>query len=105
MHQGKNYTSSNAQEDHAYPFAGESNAKVRLGVVPSIGGEITWMNIFCGEQNESSGNEEYLARVNWMHNTALAVQVLNRTHTQLKPLKFDIATGKREVLLEEKHDL
>jgi hypothetical protein len=46
MHQGKNYTSSNAQEDHAYPFAGESNAKVRLGVVPSIGGEITWMNIF-----------------------------------------------------------
>ncbi|KAK3129793.1 hypothetical protein QOZ80_6BG0484800 [Eleusine coracana subsp. coracana] len=106
MHQGKNYTGPNAQEDHAYPFAGEANAKVRLGVVPSHGGEITWMDILCGDQNKSNGGKEgYLGRVIWMHNGALAVQVLNRTHTQLKLLKFDIATGKRKVLLEEKHDI
>ncbi|TVU09017.1 hypothetical protein EJB05_42455, partial [Eragrostis curvula] len=106
MHQGKNDVGPNAQEDHPYPFAGEANVKVRLGVVPSHGGEITWMDILCGGQNKSNGGkEEYLARVNWMHNNALAVQVLNRTHTQLKLLKFDIATGSREVLLEEKHNL
>ncbi|WVZ80259.1 hypothetical protein U9M48_027751 [Paspalum notatum var. saurae] len=106
MHQGKNCVGPIAQEDHPYPFAGEANAKVRLGVVPSHGGEITWMDVVCGEQNNSNGREEeYLARVNWMHNNALAVQVLNRDHTKLKLLKCDVTTGKREVLLEEKHNV
>ncbi|GJN34280.1 hypothetical protein PR202_gb22929 [Eleusine coracana subsp. coracana] len=80
MHQGKNYTGPNAQEDHAYPFAGEANAKVRLGVVPSHGGEITWMDILCGDQNKSNGGKEgYLGRVIWMHNGALAVQIKEKT--------------------------
>lgn len=61
------------------------------------------MDVLCGEQNKlNGGEEEYLARVNWMHNNALAVQVLNRTHTKLKLLKFDTSTLKREVFLEEK---
>ncbi|CAN6216823.1 unnamed protein product [Urochloa humidicola] len=106
MHQGQNSVGPTAQEDHPYPFAGQANAKVRLGVVPSHGGEIMWMDVLCGDQNKSSsGEEEYLARVNWMHNDVIAVQVLNRTHTKLKLLKFNVATGKREVLLEEKHNI
>jgi dipeptidyl-peptidase 4 len=105
MHQGKDSVGLDAQEDHAYPFAGAANVKVRLGVVLSNGGGVTWMDLLCGEPNGAHGDEEYLARVNWMNNNTLAVQVLNRTHTKLKLLKFDIATGKREVLLEEKHDI
>uniref|UniRef100_A0A8R7UG75 Dipeptidyl peptidase 8 n=1 Tax=Triticum urartu TaxID=4572 RepID=A0A8R7UG75_TRIUA len=105
MHQGKSSVGLDAQEDHAYPFAGAANVKVRLGVVSSGGGEVTWMDLLCGEPNGAHGDEEYLARVNWMHHNALAVQVLNRAHTKLKLLKFDIATGKREVLLEEEHDI
>jgi dipeptidyl-peptidase-4 len=105
MHQGKSSVGPDAQEDHAYPFAGAANVKVRLGVVPSHGGEVTWMDLLCGDPNGSHSDEEYLARVNWMHNSALAVQVLNRSHTKLKLLKFDITTGKREVLLEEQHDI
>ncbi|XP_052143895.1 uncharacterized protein LOC127763284 [Oryza glaberrima] len=104
MHQGKSSVGPDAQEDHAYPFAGAANVKVRLGVVSSHGGEITWMDLLCGEPNSIHGDEEYLARVNWMHNSAIAVQVLNRTHSKLKLLKFDIASGKREVILEEEHD-
>ncbi|RCV06027.1 hypothetical protein SEVIR_1G129300v4 [Setaria viridis] len=104
MHQGKSSVGPDAQEDHAYPFAGAANVKVRLGVVSSHGGEVTWMDLLCGDPNGSHGDEEYLARVNWMNNNALAVQVLNRSHTKLKLLKFDITTGKREVLLEEQHD-
>ncbi|XP_015878462.2 uncharacterized protein LOC107414785 [Ziziphus jujuba] len=101
MHQGKSSVGLEAQEDHAYPFAGASNVKVRLGVVSSAGGPITWMDLVCGGTDQPDNEEEYLARVNWMHENILVAQVLNRTHTKLKILKFDITTGKRKVILEE----
>lgn len=101
MHQGKSSVGLEAQEDHPYPFAGASNVKVRLGVVSSVGGPITWMELLCGEKENE---EEYLARVNWMHGNVLIAQVLNRSHSKLKILKFDIKNGKRKVLLvEEQH--
>ncbi|OVA14701.1 Peptidase S9 [Macleaya cordata] len=104
MHQGKSSVGSDAQEDHAYPFAGASNVIVRLGVVSSSGGPITWMDLLCGEQFQDDTNEEYLARVNWMPGNFLAAQVLNRSHTQLKILKFDIKTGQKKVLFIEEQD-
>ena len=104
MHQGKSSLGSDAQEDHAYPFAGASNVRVRLGVVSSSGGPITWMDLLCGGKDQPEGDEEYLARVNWMTGNVLTVQVLNRLHTKLKILKFDIKTGERSVILEEEHD-
>lgn len=99
MHQGKSSVGLDAQEDHAYPFAGGPNVKVRLGVVPATGGPVSWMDLLCG--GEQAEDEEYLARVNWMHGNILTAQVLNRTHSKLKILKFDIKTGQREVILQE----
>ncbi|KAL3521646.1 hypothetical protein ACH5RR_019795 [Cinchona calisaya] len=104
MHQGKSSIGSEAQEDHAYPFAGGPNVKVRLGVVSVGGGPVTWMDLRCGEKVEVDGDEEYLARVNWMHGNVLTAQILNRLHSKLKILKFDIKTGHRKVLLEEEHE-
>lgn len=104
MHQGKSTVGPEAQEDHAYPFAGASNVKVRLGVVSSSGGSVTWMDLLCGEKDQTNPDEEYLARVNWMHGNILTAQVLNRSHSKIKILKFDIRTGEREVLLVEEHD-
>ncbi|KAL5570463.1 hypothetical protein UlMin_027038 [Ulmus minor] len=101
MHQGKSSVGADAQEDHAYPFAGASNVKVCLGVVSSAGGPITWMDLQCGGTNPPENEEEYLARVNWMYGNVLIVQVLNRSHTKLKILKFDPRTGQRKVILEE----
>lgn len=103
MHQGKSSVGSEAQEDHAYPFAGTSNVKVRLGVVSVTGGPITWMDLLCGRNNQNN-EEEYLARVNWMHGNVLTAQVLNRSHTKLKVLKFDIKTGQRKVVFVEELD-
>ncbi|KAK6117730.1 hypothetical protein DH2020_048519 [Rehmannia glutinosa] len=100
MHQGKNSVGSDAQEDHAYPFAGNSNVKVRLGVIPATGGPVTWMDLLCGQ----SENEEYLARVNWMRGNILTAQVLNRTHSKLKILRFDIKTGQKKLILEEENE-
>ncbi|KAM7468997.1 hypothetical protein LguiA_007180 [Lonicera macranthoides] len=104
VHQGKSTVGPEAQEDHAYPFAGTSNVKVRLAVVSSSGGSVTWMDLLCGEKDQTNPDEEYLARVNWMHGNILTAQVLNRSHSKLKILKFDIRTGEREVLLVEEHD-
>ncbi|KAF8379713.1 hypothetical protein HHK36_029158 [Tetracentron sinense] len=101
MHQGKSLVGSDAQEDHAYPFAGTSNVKVRLGVVSATGGPITWMDLLCGENDRGDNDEEYLARVNWMPENVLVAQVLNRSHSKLKILKFDIKTGQRKVILVE----
>ncbi|KAK1302041.1 hypothetical protein QJS10_CPB12g00841 [Acorus calamus] len=103
MHQGKNSVGSDAQEDHPYPFAGASNVKVRLGVVSVGEGTVTWMDLLCGNEDETNGGEEYLARVNWMPENNLTAQVLNRCQTKLKILKFDIETGHREVLFVEEH--
>ncbi|CAD5194586.1 unnamed protein product [Musa acuminata subsp. malaccensis] len=101
MHEGKKSVGSDAQEDHAYPFAGASNVKVRLGVVAASGGEVTWMDLICGVQDEAGGAEEYLARVNWMPDNSLVAQVLNRSQTKLEILKFDIQTGKKVILFVE----
>ena len=62
MHQGKSTVGSEAQEDHAYPFAGASNVKVRLGVVSSSGGSVTWMHLLGGVKDQTNPDEEYLAR-------------------------------------------
>ncbi|KAL4575739.1 hypothetical protein LXL04_011823 [Taraxacum kok-saghyz] len=102
MHQGKNTVGSDAQEEHAYPFAGATNVKVRLGVVPVIGGPVTWMDLCCGGTNNT--DDEYLARVNWMHGNVLVAQVLNRSHSKLKLLKFDMKTGQGKCIFVEEEE-
>ena len=92
-HQGKDTTRAGAQEDHHYPFAGGDNAHVRLGVISQAGGEPTWMDL---------GNQEiYLARVDWLPDGRLCAQLENRSQTQLDLVEFDLATGRRRLLLRE----
>ncbi|XP_058749634.1 uncharacterized protein LOC131622606 [Vicia villosa] len=102
MHQGKSSAGPDAQEDHPYPFAGASNVKVRLGVVSVTGGSTTWMDLDCGGVKELDNEDEYLARVNWMHGNILTAQIINRHQTKIKMVKFDIRTGQgRDILVEE----
>ncbi|XP_015934351.1 uncharacterized protein LOC107460501 [Arachis duranensis] len=104
MHQGKSSVGLDAQEDHPYPFAGASNVKVRLGVVSVSGSSTSWMDLRCGGLEQQDNEEEYLARVNWMHGNILTAQVLNRKHTKIKILKFDVKTGQRKTILEEENN-
>lgn len=102
MHPGKSNLGGDAQEDHAYPFSGEPNVKVRLGIVPSNGGDIVWTDLHCGDNNKD-GEDEYLARVSWMPDNTLIAQVLNRYHSRLKVLKFDIKTGRQDIIFVEEN--
>ncbi|CAM6096505.1 unnamed protein product [Calypogeia fissa] len=103
MHQGKTNVGGDAEEDHSYPFAGQANVKVRLGIVAAAGGEVTWMQLHAG--TTEFDDEEYLARVMWLPDGHLTAQVQNRTQTKLKLLKFDPMTGSREIMLTEESDV
>ncbi len=98
MHQGSESTGQSAQEDHGYPFAGQANAKVKLGVVPSGGGEPTWMDLGPSE-------DIYLARVHWMPDGQLWAQIENREQSQLDLLRFDLKTGASTRVLRESSEV
>ncbi len=83
VHQGKDITGEGAQEDHRYPFAGQPNARVRLGVVPREGGSPpVWMDL-------GDDADIYLARVSWLPDGSLVAQVENRAQTRLDFVRFD----------------
>jgi dipeptidyl-peptidase-4 len=96
LHQGKDMVGEDAQEDHRYPFAGQPNARVRLGVVPVNGGEPRWME---------PGDFEYLARVHWMEGGRLVAQLLDRDQARLDLVCFDVQTGESRILLTERSDI
>lgn len=98
VHQGSDATGANAQEDHRYPFAGEPNARVRLGVVPADGGEPVWMDL--GEDQDI-----YLARVHWLPDGRLWAQIENRQQTVLDLVSFDLASGGSSAVLSETSDV
>ena len=76
---------------------------MRLGVVSVAESSITWMDLLCGGTEQQNNEEEYLARVNWMHGNILTAQILNRHHTKIKIVKFDIRTGQRKNILFEEN--
>lgn len=81
-----------AFEEHRYPFAGEANAKVRLGVVSVLGGPTRWLDL---------GDAEYLARVDWSHAGEVLVQLQTRDQRRLELRAYDPATGAGRTLLVE----
>ncbi|MGB3717342.1 MAG: S9 family peptidase [Candidatus Promineifilaceae bacterium] len=97
-HQGSDVVGEGAQEDHRYPFAGKANARVRLGVVPVTGGEPVWMDL-------GDDADVYLARVAWLPDGSLGVQIENREQTNLDLFVFNPDTGVRRLLLREQSEI
>ncbi|MBL4634438.1 MAG: S9 family peptidase [Kofleriaceae bacterium] len=98
MHQGSEDTGHAAQEDHGYPFAGQANAKVRLGVIPTSGGKTVWMDL-------GSDQDIYLARVHWLPSGELWAELENREQTQLDLLRFNLSNGEQSLVLHEESDV
>ena len=92
VHQGKDVVGESAQEDHHYPFAGQPNAKVRLGVVSIDGIDPIWMDL---------GDAEYLCRVQWMPDGKLSAQLMDREQSRLDLVLFNLETGSSQTLLTE----
>jgi dipeptidyl-peptidase-4 len=79
-------------EPHRYPFAGEPNARVAVGVISAEGGEPEWLDL---------GPEEdiYLARVGWRPDGRLIVQLLSRDQRTLDV--YEYSGGERRILFRE----
>lgn len=104
VHQGSDSVGPGAEEDHRYPFAGAANARVRLAVVPVPGGgedpaPPVWAEL------PGLVDDGYLARVDWLDDGALAVQVLDRPQTRLDLVRVDPTTGAATTLLTEESDI
>lgn len=80
-----------------YPKAGQTNSACRLGVVEIESGKITMM----AEPGDPRNN--YIARMEWKPGSEEVVfQYLNRLQNNLKIISWDYASGKTEVIKEEK---
>ena len=93
VHQGRATVET---ERHRYPFAGEANALVRLGVVPARGGEPVWMDL------GPNADDQYLPRVRWRRDGLLAALTLSRDQTRLSLRLHDPDTGAVRHALEER---
>lgn len=76
-----------------YPKVGEKNAACRVGVVPTAGGQTTWINLDGDPRNE------YIPYLEW--NTAgLFVQRINRAQNQDELILLDQSLNHHVVLTE-----
>ena len=94
VHQGKAEVETEAPR---YPFAGQPNAIVQLGVITiddARSGETLWMDI-------GAETDIYLARVAWLPGGALVAQIESRDQTHLRLIAFDPTTGAATPIISE----
>jgi dipeptidyl-peptidase 4 len=79
-----------------YPKPGETNPKVRVGVLDLASGKTAWM------ETGGAPDHEYIARVEWTPDgSALAVQAMNRGQSRLDLLRCTAADGRCGTLVSE----
>lgn len=94
IHQGKDRL---IREEHAYPFAGAANAKVKLGVVNVQHGHVSWMQLDVNDEPE----DIYVARVHWRSNGGLWAELQDRSQQRLDVVCFDLQSGEKRIVFTE----
>lgn len=80
------------------PQVGDPNPKVKIGVIDVKTGKNVWLD--PGETGDF-----YIPRIYWTNEpNMLAMMVLNRAQNDLKLYFFNVATGDRHLVMEEKND-
>ena len=93
-------------EHHRYPFAGDANAELRLGVISAEGGGVQWLNLPDQDDEEDGEEDGYLVRVAWWPQPnrpegRLVAQWLNREQNRLRLFAWS-ADGERQTLIDER---
>lgn len=82
--------------DQRYPYAGTPNATVTLGIVEVDSGAIHYLSLPL--------EDAYLARVSWLDNDFLMVQIQDRKQQVLKVIKVHRNNTEQHLLIEERSD-
>lgn len=77
-----------------YPQPGDPNPAVRVGVVGTLGGKVTWIKLPI-----SAGND-YIPRFGWVDRKTLWVETLTRDHQHRVFWFADASTGQAHQVLE-----
>ncbi len=82
-----------------YPFAGESNAHVELGVIDAAGkSAVQWIDL-------GKNKDFYLPRVKWSKDSkVLSYQWQSRDQKQLRLMAYDVQTKTQRMLITERSD-
>ena len=81
-----------------FPKVGQDNSEVRVGVVDVASGETRWMDV-------GLAGEHYVPRIYWTSDpNTLAVVTLNRHQNHLQLYFFDVRSGERRLVMEERSD-
>ncbi|WP_322797357.1 S9 family peptidase [Tepidiforma sp.] len=91
VHQG---VSAIDVERHRYPFAGQPNAILQLGVIELDSEACTWMDL-------GRDPDQYIARVGWRPDGVLTAQLLSRDQQTLRLVAFEPG-GAARTLIEER---
>lgn len=79
-----------------FPKVGDPNPKVRIGVVDVKSGQTVWLE-------SSDPTEEYIPRIYWTSDpNTLAVMTLNRAQNNARIYFYNVTTGERRLVMEEK---
>jgi dipeptidyl-peptidase-4 len=81
-----------------FPKVGQDNSEVRIGVVDVASGETRWMDV-------GLDGEHYVPRIYWTSDpNTLAVVTLNRPQNELQLYFFDVHSGERRLVMEERSE-
>jgi dipeptidyl-peptidase-4 len=94
VHQGKEKWDA---EHHRYPFAGDPNARLQLGVVSLDDGMVRWMDL-------GGDDDIYLPRTWWTPDGRLRAEILSRDQKRLQLVTFDGESGACRVLIDERRE-
>lgn len=81
-----------------YPKVGTTNPAARIGVIDLASRETTWIPIPGDER------DNYLPRMEWVDETRLVIQQLNRLQNRLTIYVADVITAQADVVLNEQDD-
>jgi len=83
-----------------YPFAGDPNVQVKLGLIAPTGGEPRWIDL--GSNHAAADQDIYLTRVQWLPDSKqLSYQRMPRNQQLLDLQLVDVATLAQRTLLTE----
>ena len=81
-----------------YPKVGQPNSDMRIGVVDVESGETRWMDVGIAD-------EHYVPRIYWTSDpNTLAVVTLNRLQNHMQLFFFDVRSGERRLVMEERSE-